>query len=134
MTITELAIKRPTLIVVIFAALTVLGLYSYTQLNYELLPKMSSPFVSITTVYPGASPNEVETSITKPIEDAISSVDQLKAIRSTSVEGVSFVMAEFDQSVDIDFTVQNAQRKVNEIVSTLPEDSKDTDNHKICFG
>jgi len=124
MTITELAIKRPTLIVVIFAALTVLGLYSYTQLNYELLPKMSSPFVSITTVYPGASPNEVETSITKPIEDAISSVDQLKAIRSTSVEGVSFVMAEFDQSVDIDFTVQNAQRKVNEIVSTLPEDSK----------
>ncbi len=124
MTITELAIKRPTLIVVIFAALTVLGLYSYTQLNYELLPKMSSPYVSITTVYPGASPNEVETSITKPIEDAISSVDQLKAIRSTSVEGVSFVMAEFDQSVDIDFTVQNAQRKVNEIASTLPEDSK----------
>ena len=124
MTITELAIKRPTLVVVIFAALTVLGLYSYTQLNYELLPKMSSPYVSITTVYPGASPNEVETSITKPIEDAISSVDQLKAIRSTSVEGVSFVMAEFDQSVDIDFTVQNAQRKVNEIASTLPEDSK----------
>ncbi len=124
MTITELAIKRPTLIVVIFAALTVLGLYSYTQLNYELLPKISSPFVSITTVYPGASPNEVETSITKPIEDAISSVDQLKAIRSTSVEGVSFVMAEFDQSVDIDFTVQTAQRKVNEIVSTLPENAK----------
>jgi hydrophobic/amphiphilic exporter-1 (mainly G- bacteria), HAE1 family len=124
MTITELAIKRPTLIVVIFAALTVLGLYSYTQLNYELLPKISSPYVSITTVYPGASPNEVETSITKPIEDAISSVDQLKAIRSTSVEGVSFVMAEFDQAVDIDFTLQTAQRKVNEIVSTLPEDAK----------
>jgi HAE1 family hydrophobic/amphiphilic exporter-1 len=124
MTITELAIKRPTLIVVIFAALTVLGLYSYTQLNYELLPKISSPYVSITTVYPGASPNEVETSITKPIEDAISSVDQLKAIRSTSVEGVSFVMAEFDQAVDIDFTVQTAQRKVNEIVSTLPENAK----------
>ncbi len=124
MTITELAIKRPTLIVVIFAALTVLGLYSYSQLNYELLPKMNSPWVSITTVYPGASPNEVETSVTKPIEDAISSVDQLKAIRSTSVEGVSFVMAEFDQSVNVDFTVQNVQRKVNEITTKLPDNSE----------
>ena len=59
MTITELAIKRPTLIVVIFGALIVLGLYSYTQLSYELLPKMNSPFITVTTVYPGASPNEV---------------------------------------------------------------------------
>lgn len=124
MTITELAIKRPTLIVVIFAALTVLGLYSYSQLSYELLPKMNSPWVTITTVYPGASPNEVETSVTKHIEDAISSVDQLKAIRSTSVEGVSFVMAEFDQAVNIDFTVQNTQRKVNEIISVLPDNSE----------
>ncbi len=123
MTITELAIKRPTLIVVIFAALTVLGLYSYTQLNYELLPKMNSPWVTITTVYPGASPNEVETSVTKHIEDAISSVDQLVAMRSTSIEGVSIVMAEFGQAVNVDFTVQNVQRKVNEIVSNLPDNS-----------
>src|SRR5574338_481605 len=124
MTITELAIKRPTLIVVIFGALIVLGLYSYTQLSYELLPKMNSPFITVTTVYPGASPNEVETSVSKPIEDAISSVDQLKSLRSTSSEGVSFVTAEFDQSVNVDVTLQNAQRKVNEILSSLPEGSE----------
>ncbi len=124
MTITELSIKRPTLIVVIFSALIVLGLYSYTQLNYELLPKMNSPWITVTTVYPGASPNEVETSVTKPIEDAISSVDQLKSLISTSYEGVSFLTAEFDQAVDVDFTLQAVQRKVNEIVSTLPEEAK----------
>jgi len=67
MTITELAIKRPTIIVVIFSALIVLGLYSYTQLNYELLPKITPPVITVATIYPGASPNEVESSVTKPI-------------------------------------------------------------------
>jgi HAE1 family hydrophobic/amphiphilic exporter-1 len=124
MTITELSIKRPTLIVVIFSALIVLGLYSYTQLNYELLPKMNSPWITVTTVYPGASPSEVETSVSKPLEDAISSVDQLKSLISTSYEGVSFVTAEFDQTVDVDVTLQAVQRKVNEILYTLPEEAK----------
>jgi HAE1 family hydrophobic/amphiphilic exporter-1 len=124
MTITELSIKRPTLVVVIFSVLIILGLYSYTQLSYELLPKMNSPWLTITTIYPGASPNEVETSVTRPVEDAISSVDQLKSIVSNSYEGVSFVTAEFDQTVNIDFTLQTAQRKVNEILTTLPEEAK----------
>jgi HAE1 family hydrophobic/amphiphilic exporter-1 len=72
MTITEVAIKRPTLIVVIFAFLAVLGVFGYMQLKYELIPKMTAPLVTITTIYPGGSPNEVETSITKVIEDAVS--------------------------------------------------------------
>ncbi len=124
MTITELAIKRPTLIVVIFAALSVLGIYSYTQLSYELLPKITPPVITIATVYPGASPNEVETSVTKPIEDAISTLDEIDAVNSTSTEGVSFVMVNFLQSADIDVSLQNAQRKVNEILSKLPSDAK----------
>ena len=65
MTLTELSIKRPTLIVVIFAALAVLGVFGFSQLKYELLPKINTPFVTITTVYPGASPDEVETAVTK---------------------------------------------------------------------
>jgi len=60
MTITELSIKRPTLVVVIFAVIAVLGIFSYFQLNYELLPKMSIPVVVVQTIYPGASPYEVE--------------------------------------------------------------------------
>lgn len=124
MTITELAIKRPTLIVVIFAALTVLGLYGYANLNYELLPKITPPVITVATVYPGASPNEVENSVTKPIEDAISSLDQIEAINSTSAEGVSFIFVQFNQSVNVDLSLQNAQRKVNEVLSNLPATAK----------
>ncbi len=124
MTITELAIKRPTLVVVVFAALALLGIYSYTQLNYELLPKISPPIITISTIYPGASPNEVENSVTKPIEDAVSTLDQIDNINSTSQEGVSFVTIQFDQSADVDLELQTAQRKVNEILSTFPVDVK----------
>jgi HAE1 family hydrophobic/amphiphilic exporter-1 len=124
MTITELSIKRPTLIVVIFSALVLLGIYSYTQLNYELLPKITPPVITISTIYPGASPNEVETSVTKPVEDAISSLDQVDYVTSNSSEGVSFVVIQFLQSADVDIQLQSAQRKVNEILNTLPSTVK----------
>ena len=124
MTITELAIKRPTLIVVIFAALAVLGIYSYTQLDYELLPKITPPVITIATIYPGASPNEVETSVTKPIEDAISTLDEIDDVSSTSSEGMSFVQIQFNQAADVDFALQNAQRRVNAILPQLPDEVK----------
>ena len=124
MTITELSIKRPTLVVVVFSALAVVGLYSYTQLKYELLPKISPPFVMISTIYPGASPSEVQNSISKPIEDAVSGIDKVSAVSSTSSENVSFVSIEFDQSADVNIALQDAQRKVNEIIATLPQESK----------
>ena len=124
MTITELSIKRPSLVVVIFSALVLLGVYSYTQLNYELLPKITPPVITITTVYPGASPNEVETSITKPVEDAISTLDQIDNVSSTSGEGISFVVIQLQQSADVDVSLQNAQRKINQIINTLPTEAK----------
>ncbi|MDD8016885.1 MAG: efflux RND transporter permease subunit [Bacteroidota bacterium] len=124
MTLTELAIKRPSFIVVIFTVLGVLGLISYFQLNYELLPKITPPVITIQTVYPGASPNEVENNVTKPIEDAISGIDKIDDIRSTSFEGISLVTVEFTQSADIDVVLQDAMRKVNSISSLLPSDAK----------
>ena len=87
MTITELSIKRPTLVVVVFTVLGVLGIFSYTQLKYELLPKITPPYVTITTIYPGASPAEVETSVTKIIEDAVSGIDRVANVYATSSEG-----------------------------------------------
>lgn len=124
MTLTELAIKRPSLIVVIFAALGVLGFFSYTQLSYELLPKISPPVITIATVYPGASPYEVETSVSKPIEDAVSSLDDISSIATTSAEGVSFAFIEFNQGADVDVALQNAQRKIGEITGKFPADVK----------
>jgi len=119
MTLTELSIKRPTIIVVIFSALAVLGLFSMSQLRYELLPKITPPFVTITTVYPGASPNEVQPSVTKVIEDAVSGLDKVSAVYATSSEGVSFVSIEFQQEADVNLALQDAQRKVNETAYLL---------------
>ena len=124
MTITEIAIKRPTLIVVIFSMLGVLGIFGYSQLKYELLPKISPPIILITTVYPGASPQEAENSVTKYIEDAVSSLDKVSAVRSTSAEGVSVVTIELEQSAKIDLALQDAQRKVNAAQQLLPKDAR----------
>lgn len=124
MSITELAIKRPSIIVVIFTVLTVLGVISYNNLNYELLPKFTSPFITISTIYPGASPQEVESSVSKKIEDAVSSVENIKNLRTISQENVSLVMLELNASANAEVGLQDAQRKVNEILSTLPDDIK----------
>ncbi|MBS4029802.1 MAG: efflux RND transporter permease subunit, partial [Ignavibacteriales bacterium] len=124
MTLTELSIKRPTFIVVIFSVLTVLGIFSYNQLKYELLPRISPPFVMVATIYPGASPKEVETSVSKIIEDAVSSVDKINAVRTTSSEGVSFIGIEFQQSANVDLALQDVQRKVAEVTFKLPVDVK----------
>jgi len=124
MTITELSIKRPTLVIVVFTGLTVLGLFSYSQLKYELLPKITPPWISIITAYPGASPNEVETGVTKVIEDAVSGIDKVANVYGTSQEGLSIVSLEFTMSVDVNSSLQDAQRKVGEVASQLPVNAK----------
>lgn len=133
MTITELAIKRPSIIVVIFAVLSVLGLFSFNQLNYELLPKITPPVITISTIYPGASPYEVENNVTKLIEDAVSGIDKIDAVRSTSFEGISFVFVEFKQSAKIDVVLQDAQRKVGQITALLPNGAKAPTLSKIAL-
>ncbi len=125
MTLTGLAIKRPTLVVVLFLVLGILGLFSYFQLQYELLPKMSTPYVTVTTVYDGASPAEIESSVTKPVEDAVSAIEKISTINSTSREGVSVVVIEFLNSADINVALQEVQRKVNETRGKLPEGIKE---------
>ena len=122
MNIAELAIKRPSLIVVIFAVLTFLGVVSYFSLNYELLPKYSEPVLVIVTAYPGASPGEVENSVTKKIEDAVSSLESIDNIQSTSYEGMSVVVMIFTHGANMDRALENATRKVNNIRYLFPKD------------
>ena len=133
MSITELAIKRPSLIVVIFSVLAFLGILSYSKLNYELMPKFSIPVVSVTTVYPGASPTEVENSVTKVLEDALSNLENLDEIKSTSMEGVSSVVLMLKPDSDANQAIQDAQRKVNAILSRLPDDVQSPSLGKFSF-
>jgi HAE1 family hydrophobic/amphiphilic exporter-1 len=125
MSLTSVSIKRPTLIVVLFTVLGLLGLVSYFSIGYELLPKMSRQVITISTQYPGAAPTEVENSVTKKVEDAVSSLEKLDLVKSKSYEGLSMVIVEFKADVDIDQAMQDAQRKVNGIAADMPEDAKD---------
>jgi len=124
MSFTELAIKRPSFIIVIFLALGMIAVFGYFQLGYELLPKIEAPYVTVQTIYPGASPSEVENSVTRIIEDALSGIEKVKNITSVSYEGLSIVFIEFYRSATINTAVQDVQRKVNEIISDLPKDVK----------
>ncbi len=133
MSITELSVKRPTLAVVIFTIITLLGVISYNTLGYELLPKITSPQLSISTMYPGASPSEVENSVTTNIEDAVSAIEGVKSITSTSQEGISIVNVELTYNADVDKALQDAQRKVNNIVGELPEQVKQPGVDQFSF-
>ncbi len=133
MSITRLLIQRPTLVVVLFSVLGVFGLYGYTQLSYELLPKFAPPVITIATAYPGASPDEVENSVTKLIEDAVSGLDKVDAITATSSEGVSFITIEFKQEANVDIVLQDAQRKVDAIIPRLPSEAKRPVLSKFAF-
>ena len=124
MSITEIAIKRPTLVVVIFTILGLLGINYYTKLNYDLIPKLSIPMISVSASYPGASANEVESSLTKVLEDALASLENVKSMQSTSMEGMSSISMELESNADAAQAVNEAQRKVNEVLSTLPSGAK----------
>lgn len=124
MSITELAIKRPILLIVLFLVLGLAGIFSYTQLRYELLPDIATPFVTLTTVWPGAAPAELETALTKPLEDAVAGASRVKRITAQSLDGVSIVSVEFRAGTDADLALQDCQRRVNEVLSTLPVGAK----------
>lgn len=125
MKITELSIKRTTIPVVIFIILALGGIYSYTLLNKELLPKMDVPINVVMTVYPGAAPSEVENSVTEKVEEAVSSLEGIDKINSYSFEGMSLVIVYFEDGINVDISLQDCERKVNAIKNNLPENIKD---------
>jgi len=122
MSITEIAVKRPLLIVVIFTVLFIFGARSYFSLNYNLLPKLEVPTVSVTTTYPGAAAAEVETSVTKKLEDAFAAVEGLDKISSTSQEGVSSIVVALKSGTDVDQAERDIQRKADQAQNDLPDD------------
>jgi HAE1 family hydrophobic/amphiphilic exporter-1 len=124
MTLTELAIKRPSFIIVIFTILVGGGLLSYKQLSYELMPDFSAPLLTITTAYPGASPSTVESQVSKPLEDVLSGMENVDEVTSFSFDNASFVLLEFKASANIDDALEDAQRKINNNLSRLPEDAQ----------
>ncbi|NBX80012.1 MAG: efflux RND transporter permease subunit [Flavobacteriales bacterium] len=124
MTLTELSIKRPSFIIVIFTILIGGGLISYNQLSYELLPDFSPPILTVTTTYPGASPATVESQVSKPLEDALSGLENINEVTAFSLDNASVMLLEFKASADIDKSLEDAQRKINNVLNNLPEGAK----------
>jgi len=123
MKIAEISIKRPSIIIVFFTMLILGGVFSYKQLGYELIPKFETNVISVATIYPGASPSEIENTVTKKIEDAIASLENIKKIDSKSYESLSIVSITLTSEADVDISMNDAQRKINAILADLPEDA-----------
>ncbi len=123
--ISEVAIKRPVTTVMMILVLLVMGLISYRQLPVELYPNVDFPIVSITTTYPGASAAEMETLVSKPIEDAVSAINGIEHINSTSSSGISTVLIEFQLEKEVMDAANEVQEKVALLRGQLPEDAEE---------
>lgn len=122
MNITEISIKRPSLIIVLFSVLALLGIIGYSNLSYELMPDFNQPVVVIRTGYPGASPEEVETSVSRPVEDALSNLEGVDFLVAKSLPNASVIIAYLNYGVDLDQAMQDAQRYIDNIRQDLPAD------------
>ncbi len=119
----EVCIRRPVFATMLIMMLVVLGLDSYRKLGVDFFPKIDFPFVSVTTVLPGASPEEVESQVSKRIEEAVNTVSGIDELRSISSEGVSMVQIAFVLEKDADIAAQEVRDKVAAILGDLPDDA-----------
>ena len=133
MDIIKLSIKRPSVLIVMLSLLLLGGFYSYKLLNYELIPKFEVNVVTISTVYAGASPSEIESTVTKKIEDAVSALENIKKIQSYSYESLSVVVVRLTNDANVDNTLNEAQRKINAIKADLPDDAKEPSLSKFSL-
>jgi len=124
MWLTRLAITRPVTILMLVLALVVLGLQSRSKLPVELYPNVEFPVVVITTAYPGTGPEEIETLVTKPIEDSVSAIGGLKKMTSTSSEGISTVVMQFELGTSLEGAASDVRSKLDALRNTLPQDAK----------
>ena len=125
MWISDTSIKRPVFATMVIMSFMVLGIVSMTRLGIDLFPEVNFPFVNVTVVYPGAGPEEVETLVTRPIEDAVSGINGVKRVISTSTEGVSRVGIELRLEVDPQAATAEVREKIAAIRGTLPQDIED---------
>lgn len=115
------SVKKPLTIFVIMIVIIALGVMSIINMTPDLLPKMDLPYVVVVTPYPGATPEKVESTVTKPLEKALSTVENLKKIQSISSENMSNVVLEFENNTNMDTAVVNILQKVDSIKGSWDE-------------
>ncbi|MGC9325181.1 MAG: efflux RND transporter permease subunit [Desulfomonilia bacterium] len=123
MSIPEFSVKRRITITMLVLIITLFGVTSFSELGLDLLPELEFPFVSVVTTYEGVGSEEIETLITKPIEESVSTVEGIKKVTSVTVEGISSVYCEFQWGTNLDFAAQDVREKLSWITDFLPEDA-----------
>lgn len=124
MFLAKVSINRPVLTTVGILIFLIFGLIAYFRLNLNLQPDVEIPYVTVQTIYPGAGPKEIETLITKRIEDAVSTISQIERIESYSLDGVSIIIIEFQLGKDVNVANQETKDKVDEILNDIPPDAE----------
>lgn len=119
----ELCVRRPVFATVLILAFVVVGAFSYNQLGVDRFPDVDFPFVTITTVLPGAAPEEVETEITDKIEEVVNTISGIEEMFSTSSENVSLIQIQFALEKNGDVAAQEVRDKVNSVLADLPQDA-----------
>ncbi|MGI5997273.1 MAG: efflux RND transporter permease subunit [Lutispora sp.] len=125
MRIHEISVKRPVAILMCVLIVLLLGGVSLSKIPVDLMPNISLPIAIVSTSYSGVAPQEIETIVTKNIENAIATVNNVKSIQSISSEGNSIVIAEFNSGTDMDFATLNMREKIDMIKGYLPDDVGD---------
>lgn len=127
-------IKRPILATMVIMAMVVLGIFSFLQLGVDLMPKVEFPIVIVTTDLLGASPEEIETEITKKIEESINTISGLDELQSNSYEGRSQIVAQFVLEKDENVAAQEVRDRVNRVLNDLPEGTEQPVVEKFDIG
>ena len=121
MSIYKSAIEKPVTTALIFIAVIVIGIYSFMKLPVDMFPQMDPPYITVMTTYPGASASEMETNVTKIMENALTSVDHLKHITSQSKDNMSIVMLELEWGANMDEAVNDVRSYIDMTKSNLPD-------------
>lgn len=122
MGLTRAVLKRPVTTVLVVLCLIVFGLQSVLSSKMELMPTMDMPMLIVSTIYPGASPEDVNDLVTKEIEDTIGSLSGIKTVQSSSMENMSLVMIQYEYGMDMDDAYNDLRKKMDLAESSLPDD------------
>lgn len=131
MNLPQLSISRPVFITCLLMLLIVLGLFAFMKLPVDLFPDVTFPVVTVTTPYPGAGPKEIETLVSKPLEEELGTISGIKTLRSSNIEGTSIVVAEFTLETDVKYAEQQVRDKVSIARTKLPTEVKESTIKRI---
>lgn len=126
MSIASVSIKRPIFMTSVMIAILVAGWASFKSMSVDLFPDVSIPVITVQTVYRGAGPAEIETLVSRPIEEEISTIAGIKRLTSRNFEGMSLVIVEFESSVDAKYAEQQVRDKINIAEADLPDSTEDS--------